>query len=761
VTAACFPMRHQLAVFAFALASLGSCKPSGGGNPSPPLGIVPDNNSLSVAIVDPPANRGRVVSGSTVEVRGLLSGVVDSFTWQNGSAGQGSIPIRDQWTVTVPVVAGDNQVVVTATGPGGTASASVLIVRDSLALLVGQPRLSPDVVFVNEPTTVRATVLLDLQATIQLVELWQLDAAGNATVVLAALTDNGDLANGDEIQGDGVFSARFTTNAPSVGKSVTRVRVTHDQGTSWTPTASLLTLAHLEPAAFAAGMAVQNEARLAYEAALPSGTEAAIEAACTVLRANPEVAACGRSGTDGGLWVFYKAGFAGGLLLHDEGSRGGYKGEVPAFAIEKGAALPASFGDPLCDAGMPTDALLLSPFFGDLENADLLSDLALENCPDWNEAHLVDGLADVASFRALSGKGLLSIASHGDNWFRGSLPVLGQFNLFGWQATLASFGSSVPVVATGEVVSFPGVHEADLLAGRLCIYHRLFSDSGRLAITPAFVSSNLELPGAIVYVGSCRSAFNMALAQAFLGAGAAAYLGYTDYVNSAFAAAKGVEFWDGMLAGQTVGEAYVPATDPGGSAFVLYGDATAKLPDGTLRNGQFECATLGAWAPSGDARLITQLGPLSPPGGQRMAIISTGLGFSTTSGEISQGLCVPTNALNLVLTWDFLSHEFLTYCGSQFQDEFQVVFVPNGGSEQVLFQRRVDNLCGSVSAIGVNFGEGGDPDGVYHTGFQTTSIDMIPWRGVAGRLVLRTRDVGDSIYDTAVLLDEIGIQVMP
>lgn len=754
--------RHQLAILSCALVFLGSCKHSGGGgNPPPSQGIAPDNNSLSVAIVDPPANRGSVVSGSTVEVRGLLSGVVNSLTWQNGTAGQGSIPIGEQWTVTVPVVAGDNHVVVTATGPGGTAAASVLIVGDSLAMLVEQPRLSPDVVFVNEPTVVRATVLLDVQASIQLVELWQLDAAGNATVVLAALTDDGNLANGDEIQGDGVFSGQFTTNAPSVGQSVTRVRVTHDQGTSWTPPASLLTLAHLEPTAFAAGLAVQNEARLAYEAALPSGVGAAIEAACAVLEASPEVAACGRSGTDGGVWVFYKAGFAGGLLLHADGSRGGCGGEAPARAIKTGPAPAAGFGDPLCDAGMPTDALLLSPFFGELENADLHSDLVLEDCPDWNEAHLLGGLADVASFRALSGKGLLSIASHGDNWFRGSLPVLGQFNLFGWQATLASFGSSVPVVATGEVVSVPGVHEADLLAGRLCVYHRLFSDSGRLAITPAFVSANLELPGSIVYVGSCRSAFNGALAQAFLWAGAAAYLGYTDYVDSAFAAAKGVEFWDGMLAGQMVGEAYVPATDPGGAAFVLYGDATAKLPDGSLRNGQFECATLGAWTPSGDARLITQLGPLSPPGGQRMGIISTGLGFSTSSGEISQGLCVPTNALSLVFTWDFLSHEFLTYCGSQFQDEFQVVFVPNGGSEQILFRRQVDDLCGSVTAIAVDFGQGGDPDGVYHTGFQTTSVDITSLQGVSGRLILRTQDVGDSIYDTAVLLDEVGIQLAP
>lgn len=729
-----------------------SCSKSGGGGsvpPTPTTGPQADNNNFSVAIVEPSVASGLVVAADTVEIRGILTGEVTSLSWQNGASANGDLIVTDQWSVVVPLAVGDNDISVLATGPNGSQTAMVRVIRDPVANLIEQPSLTPDVIFVGEPIELRVTAQIDVAATVNSVDLWQVDNASTPSVMLAVLTDDGDLDNGDEIQGDGIYSAQFTYTGLAVEEIRLRTRVQHTQGTSWTPGNSLLSLDHIDPAAFEASITVQDEARQAYEAALTNGVGAAITAACDVLEASPEVASCGRSGTDGGVWIFYKGGFAGGLLLHDGDLRGGAGVEPPA---------PVALVEE-CENALPTEALLLSPFFGTLENADLLTALTGLNCPDWNEQHLLAGQADVAAFKALTGKGVISIASHGDNWYRGDLPVLGQFNLFGWQATLASFGSSVPVIATGEVITSPGPFEQDLLAGRLCIYHRLGSTSaGRLAITPKFISTYLQLPDSIVYVGTCRSAFNGALATAFLDAGASAFAGYDDYVDSNFAATKGRQFWNALIAGQTVGQAFVGSTGPSGATFRLYGDEDATLPDGSLLNGEFECATLGAWVGNGDARLITQLGPLSPPQGQRMAIISTGLGFSTSSGQISQNLCIPPTATSLTFTWDFLSHEFLTFCGSQFQDSFEVVFVPSGGSEQVLFSRTIDQLCGSVTPISVDLGQANDPDGVYHTDWQTTSIDVTALQGTSGQLVLRAQDVGDSIYDTAVLLDEITIQ---
>jgi hypothetical protein len=44
------------------------------------------------------------------------------------------------------------------------------------------------------------------------------------------------------------------------------------------------------------------------------------------------------------------------------------------------------------------------------------------------------------------------------------------------------------------------------------------------------------------------------------------------------------------------------------------------------------------------------------------------------------------------------------------------------------------------------------------TDWQTSTYDITPYRGKIVTLSLEAGDVGDSIYDTAILLDEISIQ---
>ena len=47
-----------------------------------------------------------------------------------------------------------------------------------------------------------------------------------------------------------------------------------------------------------------------------------------------------------------------------------------------------------------------------------------------------------------------------------------------------------------------------------------------------------------------------------------------------------------------------------------------------------------------------------------MGIISTGLGFTTTTGKIFQSFRVENNQSTLTVKWNFLSEEFLEYINS-------------------------------------------------------------------------------------------------
>lgn len=159
-----------------------------------------------------------------------------------------------------------------------------------------------------------------------------------------------------------------------------------------------------------------------------------------------------------------------------------------------------------------------------------------------------------------------------------------------------------------------------------------------------------------------------------------------------------------------------------------------------------------------------------------MALLSTGLGFTTTSGSIEQKFFVDANQSKLKFQWNFLSEEFLEYIGSNFQDAFKVTIVRNDtGASQ-------DHLNLSINAIASKFGaskcfspsepcasEGGslkkgspqivfDKSDVWYTGWQSEEIDLTPYREKEITLRFLATDVGDSSFNTVVLLDEVKVE---
>lgn len=191
----------------------------------------------------------------------------------------------------------------------------------------------------------------------------------------------------------------------------------------------------------------------------------------------------------------------------------------------------------------------------------------------------------------------------------------------------------------------------------------------------------------------------------------------------------------------------------------------------SLVNGNFEEGYMG-WTRNGDGRMISQLGYISPQGGNYMGIISTGLGYTTQTGRLSQSFNIPANASQMSLKWNYLSEEFLEYIGSSYQDRFEIVLISDEFGEEVLLSKTIDGIAADFGAskpseeypegipgelIAVSPDIVFDRGDVYMTGWQTSTFDISAYKGKCVSLVLRCTDVGDSIYDTAILLDDVTI----
>ena len=138
-----------------------------------------------------------------------------------------------------------------------------------------------------------------------------------------------------------------------------------------------------------------------------------------------------------------------------------------------------------------------------------------------------------------------------------------------------------------------------------------------------------------------------------------------------------------------------------------------------------------------------------------MGIVSTGLGYTTDYGCISQTFLV-TNETQLSIKWNFLSEEFLEYVGSSYQDYLKVTIV-DGDNEEVLINKSIDQFASDYTLSMVSPGIVFDKGDVYTTGWITSTFDISKYKGKKVKLVIETGDIGDSIYDSATLLDEIRV----
>jgi hypothetical protein len=612
------------------------------------------------------------------------------------------------------------------------------------------------------PTEVRveARVPVSLGEKIKSVKLHPLLATGYAAgPALCVLVDNGDLAKGDDIAGDRVFSCLAPlTDAEPTTRRLTAV-VNSKTGASISREVTLHSVDPLTQTQAQAVVSVQAQAAAFWQAQLGAlgDTLAARQAAADDVLALPEVVEAGVAPDDLTLWYLLDSGVRGGLALGPAGTRGGSAASPSAFGP---AARPPMRG---AAAGLAVGShrvLVFDAFSSEFEPADegpAVRDLyEASACPLFEVDHLVNGAADVASVLTFTDYGTVLLVTHG-----------------------ALDGDGEAVFLTRETANVASVLEWDVYL----ILQELAVMNGFVAVRPDFVRN---LPGffddAIVYAGSCQGAANTTLADAFFERGAGTFFGYDGVVHSDFAEVAAGQLFSELASDlDTTGTAFaaiLPVTDPSApNASILRLGAADLAYSPDLRNGSFESGTLAGWERDGDARVIQKLGGFAPQTGEFMGIISTGLGFTTASGAIEQGFCLDPAAASLRFDWNFSSEELVEYCFTQFDDPFVVELVVNPGQvdeEAIeLFRQDVDSVCDDVqptklyfdqSAPGCFAGAGNDCL-VHSTGWRAADLDLSAIAATDGGepVVLRfsNTDSADSIFDSAVLLDRIEVQPAP
>jgi hypothetical protein len=723
--------------------------------------------------------------------------VNDSFTL----TGTGTTIIRGS-TVTLQHFATDRRVTASIDNSvrRGTASVQIFSLQTTYTITdknttnnncgasIGTIRMTPDALFISEPATVNVVVRIpyDPSQGLPVVNLQRVSASGVVIGTEGQLTDDGNLNNGDEIAGDGAFSIRKLFS--SQVESRIRLRIALHQGSLniFSNAFFLDVYSHLTSAQLNTILSSESAAAQTYNNLLPSlGRAGARDAALSQLRQNPSVAEADISESGNGIWMRYSSGILGSISLNPPGTRGGirkFSSPAPKARIASGPKPPVAFSPAADHISIKSKkAIVLSPFLADFgstdEGPEVVEMFRNSACPPYSVTNLSDSDVTVDVMKTLNQYGIVVIASHGDGFYqRPSPPMQDMF--------LLPPNKSQVLVLTGQKVndSNRAANEIDLKKGRLVISAISATDSV-YSIMPSFINDYGKggYPDSLIYIGSCESTFTDAMATAFFNNGAKTYLGYSQIVDSGFAGNVGRVFFHRFLEDPTItntGQAFISGQQDGNNppaVFQLLGSMDLAKPDVGLENGGFEAGTLGAWAASGDGRIVTQLGEFNPTEGFHAGLISTGLGFTVTSGSIEQKVCLPSNAQRLEFNWNFNSEEFVEYCTSIFQDFFRVDIVTDTGTNSLFF-RRVDDLCSTVAVSGLHFdqssgscqpsprsgfGTGGNDCLVWTTGWRSESVDIAAIAAAnAGKSVtirFSAGDVGDSIFDSAILLDNIKI----
>ena len=155
--------------------------------------------------------------------------------------------------------------------------------------------------------------------------------------------------------------------------------------------------------------------------------------------------------------------------------------------------------------------------------------------------------------------------------------------------------------------------------------------------------------------------------------------------------------------------------------------------------------------------MIARLASIKPQEGSKMAIISTGLGsVNDSNSALIQKICAQEGKAVLSFEYNVVSEEPMEYVGSKYDDNFTMT-VDINGTKSIVVQKTINNSSwGGIG--GINFA-GGDST-TFMTGWTPVSHDLGELKkDDVVQIEFRVSDKGDSIYDTATLIDAVNLEV--
>ena len=671
--------------------------------------------------------------------------------------------------------------------------------QENTSVTIGTLSVNPSAIFINtySTLTVRLTVPAGTQLADSIVSLVKVDASGNELSSIGSLYDDGQLSHGDEIIGDNIYSGILYITESSAGtltlmaKAQVKQTSSNVDGKSEKKSIDVYTKLTSEEMNTVINTQSSASTQLSqYIAGNVNNVESAVTQLTSWLQQNSNIQSATMSGSTS-IDITYKNGLSGGIVVSVEEAsggvtRGGYikdpgderknKKAIPLKKQTVGTTIPPRnivkrmskvYGDPDPKLIGNRNVLIYAPYeaaFSPHNESSSVISILQKSGFEFEIHHYSNQDANVAVLYSLTDYGFVLLATHG------------------------SGGKSF---LTGEVVdtttvSYQDSYKALLKAKKLKISTNVtIAQNGEVKTKKDVYGINASFlgdiggtfPNSVILNNSCESTKSDELQNAFINKGAKTYYGYDKVVGSGFCVTNADTVVKRLAKDlKTTGEAFMAGSDPGSNHanFQMKGENDIRFPD-DLINGDFEYGKLTGWTKSGDGRVISKLGGQSPTGGSYMGIISTGLGYTDATGKIYQTFTIRQTQSTLTVKWNFLSEEFLEYINSSFQDYFTVIIKDDAGVESSLIYKSIDGIASDFGAsktydengnvilepgnlIKVSPGIVFDVGDVYMTGWQTSTFDVSAYKGKRITLSIAAGDVGDSIYDTAILIDDVSIK---
>jgi hypothetical protein len=762
--------------------------------PSPELGI---------RILAPNSSGVAQSAGAIVGLAGVVVGKPDTMYFETDNGLSGYLTGMPFWnSEKVELQQGDNWVTVTATKGQETVTDTVMVTYNPAFLFGGYLKVLPRGMFTNTATNLQFTIDLGLYQNFEdsTLKCCQCTREGECISDVGAMNDGGPSDPfQDEVQSDSIYSAGKSYNLDDPGKLCFRAHVQVKSGyvqyTAYSPVTCIDVVDHVTQERCEEVVSLQQEAKQLYaDTVQGADADVARQAVIDLLEADDSVAQSGADDGSNGIWVHYEDGLLGALDLSPEGMRGSGAGSAEIFR-EIAEVLPGE-GPPILVQSKV--ALAMSPYHSEFEPEDEATFgyqlLDKSECPSFVLDTATYGpKADLGRFRRLWEYGVIVLTTHGDSYFKGlseevkkdlEWPTRQSQELLwtGEEVDCSQLVQTSPSCNSGG--NCPSGTECVLTkisgsnASGICIDDkqldlrrgRVVFGAQKYGVLPAFVRHypgfGRGYPASLVYLGSCRSLWNGSLAMELYGMGARAIIGFSDHVTNSFAYEEGSEFLSSVLEEHKfVGDAMpAPAQDPvTGAEMRLLGAHMLNAFHSDIINASWESGDLTGWQMSGDGRVISQLCCAVPVDGKFMSLISTGLGFTQQVGEIYQTFCIPDDKIEMSFYWKFFSEEFKEYCGSMFQDTFEATLESEEG-QVTCVSATVDNLCPPQECVGCGSQFDGlvasccsfDQGDAWETLWRQANCNVMALAG-KGATTLRffATDLGDSIYDTVILMDAV------